>query len=49
MGRDLPSFGNRNILGASKHKEGPIMKYEIIGEHMPVVVCDLEANEAMIT
>ena len=25
------------------------MKYEIIGEPMPVVVCDLEANEAMIT
>ena len=24
------------------------MKYEIIGEPMPVVVCDLEANEAMI-
>ena len=25
------------------------MKYEIIGEPMPVVVCDLEVNEAMIT
>ena len=25
------------------------MKYEIIGEPMPVVVCDLETNEAMIT
>ena len=24
------------------------MKYEIIGEPMPVVVCDLEANEAMM-